>query len=400
MDTGCFSTETERRLERLNKRGMDFGTERTRAILDELGSPDEKLKIIHVAGTNGKGSVTAYIGSIICSSGDKVGTFTSPAVYGVKEQYRINGKEVDSWVSEYCFNAVFATQAGKNATRFEVETAAALYMFARENCKYAVIECGMGGLYDATNAVNKKEIAVITSVSLEHTKYLGDTLEKICVQKAGIIKDCPAVVSSFQPPEVAESFKGRGAIFADEPEILNKDGTSFLYGGERYTLEMCGAAQPYNAALAFKVAELLKIDKRFYGAVGGVSLPGRNEIIKAGGKTYRLDGAHNPAGIAVLCKSLRGAYPEIIYGCLSDKDVGGCVKQLAEVAGSLTAVQSDSPRAMDIESIYAACKKYFNRAVCADGIAEALEKADGNFIVVCGSFTLLKEAKQWIEKRL
>lgn len=389
----------EQRLDLLGKKGMVFGVERTRAILNGLGSPDDRLKIIHIAGTNGKGSTAEYIANILFAAGRNTGVYTSPAVYDIREQYRINGGDADENLLRDSFAAVLNTEAGREATRFEVETAAAVYAFAQAGCEYAVLECGMGGLSDATNAVNGKEIAVITSISLEHTKFLGDTVKKICAQKAGIIKNCPAVVSALQPPEVLEFFGQKGAIFPDIPQILNNNGTSFLYGGEEYALSMCGAAQPYNASLAIKAAEILKIDGRFYSAVQNAKLPGRNELINKNGATYWLDGAHNPASVAMLCQSLKGTRPTVIYGCLSDKDVDKCVKGLAAVAKRLIAVQPDSPRAMDIDRIYSTCKKYFCSAERADSVAEALEKADGSPVAVCGSFTLLKEAKQWIEKR-
>lgn len=389
----------EQRLDLPGKKGMVFGVERTRAILNELGSPDEKLKIIHIAGTNGKGSTAEYIANILFASGKSVGVYTSPAVYGMQEQYRINNADTDESLLCDSFAAVLNTKAGREATRFEIETAAAVFAFAEAGCEYAVLECGMGGLADATNAVNAKEVAVITSISLEHTKFLGDTVKKICAQKAGIITNCPAVVSALQPPEALEFFIQKGAIFPDNPQILNEDGTSFLYGGEEYTLSMRGAAQPYNAALAIKTAEILKIDGRFYSAVQNAKLPGRNEIIIKNGATYWLDGAHNPASVAMLCESLKHTRPTVIYGCLSDKDVDKCVKMLAGVAVRLIAVQPDSPRAMDMEKIYSTCKKYFGSAERAGNVAEALDITDGSPVVVCGSFTLLKEAKQWIEKR-
>ena len=146
----------------LSGRGMDFGTERTRKILNALDCPDKKLKIIHIAGTNGKGSVAEYITRILIAAGKKVGTFTSPAVFDYLEQFRINGEPIDKELYARAFGQ--AAKCANGATQFEVETAGALYAFALAGCEYAVVECGLGGTYDATNAIFRKEVAVIASI--------------------------------------------------------------------------------------------------------------------------------------------------------------------------------------------------------------------------------------------
>ena len=195
---------------------INQGTAVTRALLDRLSSPDDALKIIHIAGTNGKGSTAEFFTSILISAGKKTGTFTSPQVYGFYDQFRIDGKSLSPEKAESYFGRALKCAEGLGATDFEIQTAGILLAFKEEGCEYAVIECGMGGLGDATNAVNAKELAVITSVSLEHTAYLGDTAEKICVRKAGIIKNCPAVINAYQPYESAERYlRNTGGIFAD-----------------------------------------------------------------------------------------------------------------------------------------------------------------------------------------
>ena len=152
--------------------GMRFGLERTRALLDKLGSPDKELKVIHVAGSNGKGSVCEYLTQILLSAGFKTGTFTSPEVFSFEEQYRVNGKSSAGLTEKYLgeVNAA-ADKMEDKPTAFERQTAAAFLYFAREGCEYAVIECGLGGLTDATNAICGKAMAVITSVSLEPRQH-------------------------------------------------------------------------------------------------------------------------------------------------------------------------------------------------------------------------------------
>lgn len=401
-------SETERRLEKLGaKKGMKFGTKITRALLNALGSPDDKLKIIHVAGTNGKGTVSLYIQNILVENGISAGTFTTPAVYDYRECFRINGRKIPRDLLVECFNAVFALEESKNATRFEIETAAAIYAFYLSGCEYAILECGMGGLNDATNAVNKKELAVITSVSLEHTKYLGETVEEICAQKAGIIKDCPAIVSAYNSEEVKTYFKNLGATVTDEPSVSDAVRMgSFKYGGGRYMLAPYSAANACNAVLALRAAELIGIDSEalkrsrfvYYSA-------GRLQLTSCGSKQYLLDGAHNPAAFEPLAEFLRGYcktgdwQPTIIYGCLSDKDIGGCLDKLKGLTESVIAVQPPSPRAMGIEKIYSECAKRFQNVKSAESVSGALDMAEGNLVVVCGSFTILKEASVWIGKK-
>ena len=366
----------------------------TRTILDGLGSPDKKLKIIHIAGTNGKGSTAEFFTRILLSAGKRVGTFCSPQIYSYYDQFRIDGENILPEVFQsYRAQAVRYAQG---ASEFEIDTATAIFAFFKEGCEYAVIECGMGGLNDATNAVYKKELAVITSISLEHTGYLGSTLREICTQKAGIIKNCPAVINACQPEEVKEFFKG--CIFADKIEEIYDGG--FVYDGRKFTLFAEGCLQPYNASCAIEGARILGIDE---GAVyDGIkkSVPrGRIERIQAGGRTYILDGAHNPEAFVPLSGYLKreSADRTIIFGCLNDKDIDGNLSHLS--GRRIIAVECPSPRTRSAKDVEEHCRKFFKNVERAESIARALETADGDEIVICGSFTLLKEALEWIEKR-
>lgn len=388
----------------LNKKGMVFGTETTREILDKLGSPDGKLKIIHIAGTNGKGSTAEYITQILTAAQKRTGTFTSPMVQSYFDQFRIDGKPVASATLAKYFKKAYAAAEGR-ATEFEVQTAGALYAFYGEGCEYAVVECGLGGRLDSTNAVNKKEIAVITSIGLEHTAVLGNTLNSICSHKSGIIKDCPAVICAMQEEEVKSYFKALGAIFADKQfKILSAGlgGTRFLYGGTEYFTPAYGVEQAYDAATAVETATQLKIDKNAIRAgISNFNLKGRLQILNKNGNTYIVDGGHNPAGIKPLKALLSEFDPQkvtLIYGSLSDKDINGNLSLLQGCAHKIIAVSPVSPRAMDMEKIFSVCKKYFNDVSPAESVGAALKSASG-VIAVCGSFTLIKEALNWIDKR-
>ena len=396
-------------VKQLYTRGLKTGTERTVAILNALQNPDKDLKIIHVAGTNGKGSVSEYITQILLAAGKTVGTFQSPAVYGYFEQFRINGSPIAEEELERAFSAALVYAGGCGATGFEAETAGAILAFKTAGVEYAVIECGMGGLNDATNAVSKKELAVITSIGLEHTAYLGKTLKEICVQKAGVIKDCPAVISALQPDEVKAYFSGKNVVFADKPiKIIKSDlnGQTFLYGENQFDITMAGTAQPYNAACAIETAKLLGIGHgAIFAGLKSAKLSGRAEIIQTNGARYVLDGAHNPPAMSELAKLLRQNFKKeqtaMIFGCLADKDVLGNVSAIAGTVAEIIAVRPDNSRGAELKEIVSACKKHFKNTRSAASVSLALDETkDYKNVIICGTFTILTEAKQWIEKRL
>ncbi|MCH5164059.1 MAG: hypothetical protein J1F36_03495 [Clostridiales bacterium] len=389
------------KIDKLCGGGMVFGTERTRALLDKLGSPDDRLKIVHIAGTNGKGSIARYITEILIAAGKKVGTFTSPAVVDYFEQFAINGEPISKEVLSDYFTCAY--EKGRDCTAFEVQTAGALYAFYKEGCQYAVVECGLGGKTDSTNAIRKKELAVISSIGLEHTHILGDTIAKICEQKAGIINNCPVVVNAYQPKEALEFFEKMGAVFADKRlEVLESSPyrQRFLYDGVEYSICQAGKAQLYNAATAICAAKLLGLAvKDIQAGLKKANLPGRLQFIEAKGNTYIVDGAHNPAcfnELALTLKELNAKDVTMIFGCLSDKDIDANLQAVKGLISRVIAVKPTSQRAMDIEKITTTCSKYFD-TVAIDSVSRALEKSTGT-VVVCGSFTLVKEALQWIGK--
>lgn len=389
----------------LNKSGMRFGVETTRRILDKLGSPDDKLKIIHIAGTNGKGSIAEFITEILVAAGKRTGTFTSPMVESYFDQFKIDGKPIKEEVLSPYFKRAYAAAEG-TATEFEVETAGALLAFAEEGCEYAVVECGLGGKLDATNAINSKLLAVISSVSLEHTAYLGNTIEEICAHKAGIIKNCPAVVNSLQTPEARAYFKKLGVIFADKGlavRLNNLDCTKFSYDDREYLAHLPVDEYVDNAATAIEAAHQLGIDENaIQVGILRSKLAGRLQLFNVCGNTYLVDGGHNPAAMLPLADMLKYFPKEevtFIYGSLSDKDIDGNLKAIKDCAQRIIAVKPDSPRAMELTKISLACKKYFAEVKEAANVSSALDNSKG-VVVVCGSFTLVKEALNWIEKRL
>ena len=387
-------------------KGSKYGLERTRELLKIFGNPDNKLKIIHIAGSNGKGSIAAFITNILVASGYKTGTFLSPEVYSYYEKFLFDGKPAEEFI-KYYLSEVYSASLGLEdcPTAFEIETVAALTAFAAAGCEYAVVECGLGGRDDATNAISKKRLAVISSVSLEHTAILGNTVEAICENKAGIINNCPVVISALQSGE-GRAFLSRytKAFAGDGLEITSRtvEGQTFKYKGCEYFIRMFGRAQCYNAAVAAEAARALNIGNcKVIAALALTRLPGRCERISKKGVTYILDGAHNPAAFLPLLDLLSSAEGEksLVFGCLSDKDVFKAAELLAKHFKEIFIFSTDSYRAMDRNKIYEAFKAACAEVIRVESVVEALEKAKCKTVAICGSFTVLKEAKQWIEKR-
>lgn len=387
------------------EQGSKFGTERTAELLSRLGHPDEKLKIVHVAGSNGKGSVCRYITEILVAAGRTVGTFTSPEVYSFEDMFALNGKTARRPLVEKYLSVVDRAAEGMSdaPSAFERETCTALAMFAGEGCEYCVLECGLGGLEDATNAVSGKLVAVITSITTEHTAVLGDTIADICRHKSGIIKNCPAVVPANLNGEAARYFNALGAVVAGEGlKLVNRslDGQKFLYKGEEYSILMPGDEQLYNAAVAIEVAKILSLPLSAVKKGLACARPeGRTEVIKKGATMYILDGAHNPQAFGPLISMLPGKADTLVYTCLSDKNVGQCAALLGRLFKRVFIVPAPSYRAMDEGQILRAFAPYCDNVRSFCDIPSAMEAASGRVIVACGSFTMLKEVRQWIDKK-
>ncbi|MGN0803942.1 MAG: bifunctional folylpolyglutamate synthase/dihydrofolate synthase [Candidatus Coproplasma sp.] len=384
-----------------------YGTERCQKLLTLLGSPDKKLKIAHVAGTNGKGSTATFISYALKCAGKKVGTFTSPFIFSLEEEFCIDCKSMPSQKLEGYLAEVKKIAEGMqdSPSPFEIHTAVALYAFYKEGCEYAVIECGLGGRDDATNAVAQKSVAVITSVSLEHTAELGDTVTKICKAKSGIVKDCPVVVSALQSEEGIEFFKTLNPIFAGQNLTGAShfpDGESFIYKGQNYKIALNGSAQRYNAVTAIEALNILGVgDKYIKQGLAEAELFGRVQCIKKGERTYILDGSHNPQSFTPLIDGIKtlSRKPDLVFGCLADKDVEEIAKTLSPYFDRAFVFSPDNARAMDGVQIFNAFKDKIKNTTKLSTISQALNLADNNYVVVCGSFTILKEASEWIEKR-
>lgn len=413
------------KLEKLYARrrfGIRPGLDRVRLLLKRLGNPEQTFRSIHVVGTNGKGSTSAFLSAILSGAGYRTALFTSPHLVNFCERFRINGQDCTPEHLSPLLDTVMA-QAPDEATFFEIVTALAALYFADQGAEVAVMEAGMGGRSDATAALSGI-MTLITPISLEHSDYLGATLDRIAAEKSGIAEPGTPIVSAHQPPEVRaviEQYALQGHnrnLFAGEDFscVWRTDG-NLDYSGINVKLSgikpgIPGRYQAENAALALVAAELLGTvglsvpeNAMTYG-IGSAYWPGRMELI-AGQPPLLLDGAHNAAGaeaLAVALEDYKYRRLLLVAGVMADKDVCAIFAPLAERVSRAYAVAPAVERALDDTDLAAILNNLGIDAVACgtvgNGITTARCEAGANdLILVCGSLFTVGEAKAWLSNK-
>lgn len=396
----------------LSRFGSVLGLESIKALLDVLGNPQEQVKVIHVAGTNGKGSTIAFMASVLKEAGYKVGKYTSPVVFEYLEKYQIDNENI----SEEKFAKLVAKVKEKleilNDTKgiwptiFEVETAMAFEYFKDEGCDIVLLETGMGGDMDATNVCSKVLASVLVSISLDHTGFLGDTIEEIAYHKAGIIKNnCPVVVMK-QRDNVLEVIKTYAKSY--NAPIYIADETDMAVG-------LAGRWQSYNAGVAVKVMEVLgengyNISREHIEAgLLKTKWPGRFEKI-CDNPLVIIDGAHNPDAASRLRETIDREYAntEFVYimGVLGDKDYTEVIKTMADRAELIVTVTPLNPRALEADELKEAIAKVNRNVQSAAGIEEAygvaLDRLNGlsesRAILAFGSLSYLGDFRDVVRR--
>lgn len=420
--------EAQNYLEKVrSQKGIVLGLDTMRHLMAKLNNPQDKVKFIQVAGTNGKGSTAAYLTSILSEAGIKVGRYTSPAVFSSTEQYFACGSCISE--SEYAKGVTAVAEAaasldGEIPTAFEQETALAFWYFAQKGCELAILEAGLGGDMDATNIVTTTVCSIITSISMDHCRILGNKISEIAAHKAGIIKPGAPVICIEQKEDAMEPIRA-AAKAADTPLYeVHRDEVRQIFSDKRESivffrefenlhLKMLGSCQPENAALAVQAASVLSrsypIEKKhIYEGIEKTRWGGRFEL-HSGSPDIILDGAHNPDGIRRLRESVNqmfGAVP-ICYVCgvLADKDYEKEIEILFGRASNVFTVTPPSPRAMKSTDLKAAIKERFPQLKVIsfdseDGIEKAMEAAvsQNNPVVVCGTLTILARVKEWMKR--
>lgn len=400
----------------LLKFGMNLGLQRISALLNELGNPQEKLEFVHVAGTNGKGTTSTMLSGILCAAGKKTGLFTSPYVFDFCERIQINNKNIPhddlSLVVEKVKNACDRLSAkGTEPTEFEAITAAAMLYFYEQKCDAVVLEVGLGGRYDSTNIIPCPKAAVITSISLDHTKILGDTVEKIAAEKCGIIKNGGTVITTSEQNEKALSVikdtvkekKGRLLIGdVSAAEILSEDifGTEISYNGLTVKIPLVGRHQVENTVGVITAARALGISDEFIkNGIESTVIHARMEIISRS-PVIMLDGGHNPECAAalenVLVRFAGDKSITVLIGMMADKDTKDYLAAILPHCKTAVFTKPSNPRAEDETELLREGECFCRDVVSVKDPKDAYKKAEslvknGDMLLVCGSFYLLSD---------
>jgi bifunctional protein folC len=349
--------------------GIKLGLQNIKTLMEKLGNPQDKLKIIHIAGTNGKGSCTSFVNSVLVSQGYKVGMFTSPSIYNFEERIRINNKNIpeDKLIELMDEVREVANTLEVFPADFELVTAVAFLYFYREKCDFAIMEVGLGGRLDATNVVDKPLITLITSISFDHQQFLGNTIKEISLEKAGIIKDGVPLVLYSQDTEIMDNIirvaksKNSKVIVNDLSKIKilenNKSGQIIDYKEFRnLKINLLGSHQVKNATISLELLlELRKMgfeisNESIYNGFLTVTWPCRFELVSKS-PDFILDGAHNIDGIEKFISNINFYYKDsrkiAIFGVLEDKDYNEMLERIIPCFDMFLTVRPDSERAME-----------------------------------------------------
>ena len=392
--------QTMEYMEQLSSFGVVPGLDSIRELCRRLGNPQEQLKFLHIAGTNGKGSVSAYISTVLQCAGYRVGRYISPVIFEYRERIQVNGRMITKNAMCYGIERIKAVcdemvaEGLAHPTSFEVETALGFLYFLEKNCDIVVLETGMGGLLDATNIIQNTITAVFTPISMDHMKFLGNTLEEIAIQKAGVIKPGCAVVSTLQSSEIMEVLNRRASeldctfTVSDPGKLKNVrfglEHQRFDYGRrKKLEISLAGRYQVENAVLAVEVLDVLGekgfpvTEEHLHRGLRETQWPGRFTMIKKQ-PIFIVDGAHNEDAAKRLAESVSFYFTnrKIIYimGILRDKEYDKIIALTHEYADHIITVTSPgNPRAMSAYELAQEVAKVHPKVTAVDSLEEAVE---------------------------
>ena len=384
-----------------------------------FGDPQKSLKFVHIAGTNGKGSTAAMLASILSAAGYRTGMFTSPPIHSFGERMQVNGKPAsDEEVMALAWEIKqVAKKMHDHPTEFEIITAMSFVYFYRLECDIVVLEVGMGGRLDATNVIDKPLVAAITSISLDHMEFLGETKEKIAAEKAGIIKHGAIVVSHPQERAVSDVIKMKCDDESARLKLVNEnrifsmnvgvDGQEFMYKADRYRIPLLGEHQLLNAACVIEIVSALRekdffiTDTALIDGLRNAKWPARFEILRQE-PPFVLDVAHNPAGVETAIKTLRSVFPDkkliFMLGVLKDKDHVKMLELIIPHATDIIAVPTEGGRGLKAEEIALAASKLGFKALPCENLQKGVNAAimlsqDGGVTCALGSLSNVHSIK-------
>lgn len=407
----------------LEKFGIKPGLERIKALCELLGNPQDKLKVIHVAGTNGKGSTSTMISNILIKNGFKTGLYISPYVTDFRERIQLNGNMIEHSELAECVEKVkcavdILLEKGEQTTEFEALTATAFVYFEKKKCDFVVLEVGLGGRFDATNVIKAPFVSVIASISLDHTAILGDTVEQISAEKCGIIKfGAETVIYPFQNPEAMKVIEDTCVLRCNTLRVpdINKlkigkesiEGTNASYDGTEFLLPLAGEHMIYNAITAIEAVRSLSrfgiiiSDDIIAAGIASSVMPARMELIKKK-PVIILDGGHNEGCAKALADYIRKHLADkriiMVSSMMADKDYLSYLKIVAPFASVFIATKADVPRALSSDELCETAKAFCSDSYSIPDPLKAIYAA-GNItekddvMIVCGSFYLAGEVR-------
>lgn len=403
------------------------GLQRIRQLLELLGNPQQGLRFVHVAGTNGKGSVCSFVAAALTAAGYRTGLYISPYVVDFRERMQINGRMISKQGLVQAVKQVKPAvdkmiTSGDAPTTFDITTAVALCWYARQRCDVVVLEVGLGGRFDSTNVIEQSLVSVITSIGMDHMQYLGGTIEQIAFEKCGILKPGGVLVASANQPPAALAVMMEQAAAAGNRlvlpglasvEVLERsiEGTRFRYGGLALQIQMAGDHQLINATAALEALSVLREqgllipDAAIVEGFGQVRFPARLEIVSRR-PLVLIDGAHNLPGAEALAAALSLCHPRkltAVFGMAADKDVAGVVDRLGYCFHQVITTTINNPRAASAQELAALLRPYCSRVTACPQVPQALRLAlqaagEEGAVVVCGSLFLASEARALLVK--
>lgn len=415
-----------------HKFGIRLGLDNMRNLLELLGNPQDKLNVIHVAGTNGKGSTCSFMTSILKESGYKVGLYTSPFLETFTERIKINGKNIPEEDVARIVTLIKEKieQGDIYPTEFEIVTAMAFYYYCEQGVDFVALEVGLGGRYDATNIIKTSDVSVITSISLDHVGILGDTVAKIAYEKGGIIKENGTVIVYDQSDEAKDVIKDickeKNAKYIevkfDDINIKQSDIYSQVYDcsimGKKYKdleIKLIGDHQVNNSILALSAIDFLKetkglkiTEEDIRKGLINTKWPGRIEKIMEK-PIFIIDGAHNEDGARSLAKAIdknfNGKKATLLIGMLEDKDIDGVLEILMPYFNKVITTTPDNPRAIDSEKLKDKISKYVDNIVSKPSIEEAVEytlknSSEDDIVISAGSLYMIGTVRTLVNKML
>lgn len=428
LSIGDKMTNAENYFHSLLTFGIRPGLDRLKILLERLGNPEKSLRFIHVAGTNGKGTVCSFLASVLTTAGYKTGLYTSPYIVDFRERIRVDGtmiseQELNNVTENIKTHIEALREEDVIITEFEAVTAAAFLYYKNAGCDFVVLETGLGGRFDATNVIERPLMSIITSISLDHINILGSSIAEIAYEKCGIIKNnCPVVTCSTQSADALKVISEQSKVHNSELHIAkindcrlideSIEGSNILYGARQVKVPFPGGHQRENCTVALTAVDVLKKEgiaipeNAVRKGIENTKNPARCEIVSS--RPFVIfDGCHNEGSAKALAsvieQHLKNKKITAVMGMMEDKDVSKVLSLLCKHFDSIVTVTPSNPRAMNAQKLMELAKKYCNNVQCFENELDGLKSAVNSLeqdgvLIVCGSLYLCSDLYKYFKK--